>query len=545
MSYPTLEQYNEALQNPGLALTDAQLRAGRVRTSGLGIPLALCGGFALTYSIEAGGQRYALRCFHKESPELERRYRAVADRLRLAASPYFLPFDFLPDGIRVHGKTYPVVRMAWAKGETLSEFLEREHGDAAALARLRGALAGLDAYLERERISHGDIQPGNVMVADHGASVRLIDYDGMFVEALAGSRATELGQRNFQHPGRTAAHFGPALDRFAFLALDTALAALMQDKGVWQRSLSEPEAIVFRAQDFADPASSSVFAELQRLPTLQDAVLRLARVARGAFAEIPSLVDFQAGRNIPGVAITLGAGASGAPVAYQGAYPVLSATAFEAFIRAVGDKVELVGQIVGVKRGWGANRRPYVFLNFADWRGNAVKIAVWHDALSLLTGDADTWNGRWVSMTALVDVPFENTTKRGVHYRHVSLTLTQRGQLQVLTEAQARLRLGGAGKGPARPTGGDNQRILEKMGTTRATPTGPTRKPTAPPAPPPTGNQAVLDQMRRTRPAPSPPQRTAAPSPASSPAPSSGGIGIGPILAGLAIIIALLRACTH
>lgn len=65
MNYPSLEKYNEALQAPARAIQDPQLRAGQLRTTGLGLPLALCGGFALTYTVDTGGKRFALRCFHK------------------------------------------------------------------------------------------------------------------------------------------------------------------------------------------------------------------------------------------------------------------------------------------------------------------------------------------------------------------------------------------------------------------------------------------------------------------------------------------------
>ena len=61
MTYPSLEQYNEALQHPQLALLDPAFKTASVAKSGLGLPLALCGGFALTYTVTAGGRKYAVR----------------------------------------------------------------------------------------------------------------------------------------------------------------------------------------------------------------------------------------------------------------------------------------------------------------------------------------------------------------------------------------------------------------------------------------------------------------------------------------------------
>src|SRR5271167_235657 len=101
MSYPTLEQYNEALQHPNLALVDPALKRGTIATTGLGLPLALCGGFALTYTISTAGKKYAVRCFHKQSNRLEERYSAISKRLKSLSSPYFLDFEFQQQGVRV------------------------------------------------------------------------------------------------------------------------------------------------------------------------------------------------------------------------------------------------------------------------------------------------------------------------------------------------------------------------------------------------------------------------------------------------------------
>ena len=70
MSYPSLEQYNEAFQHPDFSLIDPALRKGSIATTGIGLPLALCGGFALTYTLTSGANKFAVRCFHKQSNAL-------------------------------------------------------------------------------------------------------------------------------------------------------------------------------------------------------------------------------------------------------------------------------------------------------------------------------------------------------------------------------------------------------------------------------------------------------------------------------------------
>ena len=178
MAYPTFEQYNNAFQAHQRLLADPELQRGTVAKTGMGTPLAISGGFALTYTIKAGSKKYAVRCFHRESKALEKRYQAIARRLVQLHSPYFLDFVFQPQGIRVDGAAYPIVKMAWAQGVTLGEFLEDNHGQKAALANLPASLLALSKFLEAQRVAHGDIQTGNMMVSGTAGAIQLIDYDG-------------------------------------------------------------------------------------------------------------------------------------------------------------------------------------------------------------------------------------------------------------------------------------------------------------------------------------------------------------------------------
>lgn len=524
MAYPTLEQYNEALQSPQYVLLDPILKQGKLKTTGLGLPLALCGGFALTYTIEAGGRKFALRCFHRESRELERRYQAISARLRQLGSPYFLPFEFIPNGIRIQGATYPIVKMEWAQGRTLAEFLESEHRNVRALQNLRQSLARLAEFLERNQIAHGDIQPENLMVNADGSNVQLIDYDGMFVDALRGSTATEVGQLNFQHPLRSATDFNERLDRFSFLTLDVALHALVSSPSLWAHSQSEPSAIVFRRNDFLAPGASTIFNEVAKLQGVATHARNLARVAAGDFQSVPTLADFLQERGITGSAIIFNPKSSPSTIAYQGAYPVCDATRYAQVLAHVGNRIELIGQINSVRRGLGKNKKPYIFVNFSDWRGDAVKLSIWSDGMKAIepTVPDDSWVGRWLSVTGLVEPPYPGVS-RSVRYTHLSITISAPSQLRQLSETEARFRLRGGNTTSSASS--QNSDVLRTMGTSpgrTSTPASPRRT-----APPRSGNQQVLAAMQAqtprttaSRPAQPPPQNSGGQS--SPPAPSTG-----------------------
>ena len=503
MAYPSLEQYNQAFQLHSRLLTDPELRSGTVATSGLGLPLAISGGFALTYTIRSGTKKYAVRCFHRESKALERRYEAISKKIASLSSPYFLDFQFQPQGIKVEGAPYPIVKMAWANGETLGEFLEGNRGSPQAMAKLLSSLESLAAFLEKEKIAHGDFQTGNLMVSDGGATLQLIDYDGMFVDEIKGLGSSELGHVNFQHPKRKATNpFGPTLDRFSLISLWLALKALHHDPSIWDRTKSELDAIVFRANDFVDPRSSSTFGMLAANKAISAEVKNFAAVCASAMEKTPSLADFIACRNIPATAAeiiitgTIQPGMS--KPGYIGAYDVLSALDYDACLRRVGDKIEVIGKIIEVKFDRARNGKPYVFINFGDWRGRIFKISIWSEGLVALKQKPDSsWAGKWISVIGLMEPPYVSNKHK---YSHLSITVSTVGQMTLLTESDARWRLSGPKTSRQVSVSAEtNKEALDRIKRTQTS-----SAPQQPIAPASSTNQAILNKIRSSSQPPSP-----------------------------------------
>jgi hypothetical protein len=450
VSYPQSIDYQEAVQDPRNAFTDPDLKAGSVTLTPLGLPLALSGGFALTYIVQLGQGKFAVRCFHREVPQAQACYAQISANLRSLASPYFVQFDFQPGGIRIHGRPYPVVKMDWAEGETLGIHLDRSSLAPAALGTLRQNFAALAEFLERNNIAHGDIQNENVIVS--GNALRLIDYDGMFVTGMSEGQGSEVGHKNFQNPGRTTKLFGPTMDRFSFIVLDVSLEAMQGDASLHRKFREGGNAIIFKANDFADPPSSEVFRKLNGMPALRESASKLVAVCGASVASVPTLADFRAGRNIPiAVVPPVGAPPKTARVhVYISAFPVVDAKDFNAVLRRVGDKIELVGQIVSVKQGVGEHGRgrgrPYVFLNFGVWNKESVKITIWSEGLgNMSTRPTEAWVGKWISATGLVEPPYEGK-HFGKTYRNVGITATADNQIIHISELEATFRLGHRGE---------------------------------------------------------------------------------------------------
>lgn len=441
MPYPTLEQYQETLQHPGSAFTDPSLKSGRIRASGLGLPVVVSGGFALTYSVELPhSKRYAVRCFHREAPGLEKRYAAISKKIKGLASPYFVDFDFQPQGIKVGGTLFPVVKMAWAEGETLGEFVETNYGDKAKLSALLASLANLSAFLEKAGIAHGDIQEGNLMVADAGRRVQLIDYDGIYVPEIAGLGGSEMGHRDYQHPRRGPKDFNERLDRFSFIALNLALRALCERSGLWRVSQSGAGVILLRANDFKDPAASKILAEIRQISNLARDVQNFIAVCAGELNDVPTLSDFLVGKGIPAVGLKKPSlKEAGAPAGYISQYPVLNACDYAAFARSIGKMVELVGKVVEVSEKKTRHGKPYIFINFSYWNGQCVKLNIWSEALGKGgVRPTGAWVGKWVTIKGLVEPIYRNPNFK---YEHIAITVANLSQLVQLTEAEATYRL--------------------------------------------------------------------------------------------------------
>jgi hypothetical protein len=483
-----MTDFHAAVQDPQHTFSDPELKAGKVAETPSGLPLALGGTFALTYTVESGPRKLAVRCFHREVPQAQNRYAKISAKLRSLASPYFVNFEFQPTGIRILHSQYPLVKMDWAEGDTLGMYLDRVVSNAAAVATLRQSFATLSGYLESHSIAHGDIQNENVIVAN--GALRLIDYDGMFVPGLPEGDGTEVGHKHFQHPGRGPRNFGPKMDRFSFIVVDTSLHALQLDPALYRKFREGGQAIIFKANDFADPASSEIFRILHSMPAVREAAKHLAAVCVAPISTVPTLADFKAGRNIPvTTSPAIGAAPKTTPSpAYIGAFAVVDAMDFGAVLRSVGDKIELVGQIVSVKRGTGRRGRgkglPYVFVNFGPWNKESVKITIWSEGLGNMSNHpTEKWVGKWISVTGLVEPPYEGA-HYGRPYRNVGITVVSDNQVIQISEQDAKFRLGRVGQrrkdiGTSQKPK-DNTKIVDEIVKRRETWAGPGVGPASP-----------------------------------------------------------------
>ena len=274
MAWPGITDYTEAIQNPDLCFKGTDLETGVLATNQRGMPLVFSGAFASVYQVSVGGRKYAVRCFTREVEEKvqQTRYNQLSDYLIKVLPPSFVHFRYVERGISVRGDWYPIVKMDWVEGKSLSSFVGSRLNEPDTLQRIAAQWRGGPvASLRGLRIAHNDLQHGNVMVQGDG-NIRLVDYDGIFLPRFRGERSPELGHTNYQHPLRKAEDYDAYVDNFPSLVIYLSLLAIAADPGLW--SFHNEDNLILTQNDYAAPGSSEVFKRLKSSP--DSAVIELA-----------------------------------------------------------------------------------------------------------------------------------------------------------------------------------------------------------------------------------------------------------------------------
>jgi hypothetical protein len=166
-----------------------------------------------------------------------------------------------------------LVEGEWIEGETLDVAIARaaRAGDGARLGELSDAFDALCRELLAAEWAHGDLKPENIVVraskpngpATPLATLTLIDCDAMWIPALAGQRAAELGTPGWRHPGRTADRFDKRIDDYPALLISASLHALALRPALFAR-FNTPDTLLVSPSEAA-AGTSVALDEMSRL----------------------------------------------------------------------------------------------------------------------------------------------------------------------------------------------------------------------------------------------------------------------------------------
>lgn len=263
MSWPSPQDYNEALQDPSYSLNDPELAAGQTELDALGLPRPRSGMFASVYKVHAADRDWAVRCFLQAKADQISRYVQIRNALHKASSTLscLVPFDLLQEGIRISGHRFPILKMQWCHGDPLNVWLGKNLKNKAALETFLESWRNTLNSLQSFGIAHGDLQHGNILIED--GAIKLVDYDGIYIPEFKGMQAEELGHRSYQHPKRDESHFGPYLDNFSAWLIYISVLISGCDRHVWHDFEGGDECLLFRKEDLDDPLESELFHVLE------------------------------------------------------------------------------------------------------------------------------------------------------------------------------------------------------------------------------------------------------------------------------------------
>ena len=253
MNYPLISEYIESIKNSEdnfnvlSTLRPVYDEAGEIVMSS--------GNFAVVFKMkdESSGKLYAVKCFLKEQEGRDIAYQQITDELEYVSSNYLCSIKYFQKELFVDSTVssdteFPVLLMDWVEGVTLDKYVHQHISDKYALQLITYQFCRMAAWLMSQPFAHGDLKPDNILVTEDGALV-LVDYDGMFVPAMQGQKARELGSPDYRHPLRTEDCFNEHIDDFPLALIGMSLKAIALDTSLLQNN-ARSDSLLLSESDF-------------------------------------------------------------------------------------------------------------------------------------------------------------------------------------------------------------------------------------------------------------------------------------------------------
>ena len=268
MNYPLISEYIEAIKSAEDNFDELSYLRPVLNEDGE--PVMSAGGFSVVFKMkdERDGKLYAIKCFTKEQEGRSENYKLIADELEFISSNYLTPIRYLEkelyvDTDQTEETDYPVLLMDWVEGKTLDVYIKDHSEEKYVLEMLAFQFCKLASWLLSQPFAHGDLKPDNIIVKEDGKIV-LVDYDGMYVPAMKGQKAKEIGSPGFRHPKRSEDNYNENIDDFSIALIAMSLKAFSLNKVLIDNYCSS-DLFFFKESDFALLYSSPAMSALLEL----------------------------------------------------------------------------------------------------------------------------------------------------------------------------------------------------------------------------------------------------------------------------------------
>ena len=267
MQYPLISEYVKAIQDAGDNLEELAHLTPVLDDHGE--PYRSSGAFAVVFKMldKSTGKYYALKCFTEEQEGRADAYRQIADELDMVDSPYITSVKYIEKELFVDCQCkedeFPVLLMDWVEGETMETYIAANYHNQSAMSMLCYRFGKMAAWLRSQSFAHGDVKPDNIIIRPDG-SLTLVDYDGMFVSSMKGSKSPTIGTKDFSHPLRTVDDFDETIDDFSLASIALSLKAISM-KPTLLDIYGASDRLLFSENDYRNPSNSKVISALQEL----------------------------------------------------------------------------------------------------------------------------------------------------------------------------------------------------------------------------------------------------------------------------------------
>jgi serine/threonine protein kinase len=255
-----------AILNSDTFLKVPELKGAKPRIESTGKPYAFTGGFNMVFQLEHQNKKWAFRVWHVPMGEHTDRYRKISKYLSEKKLPYFADFIYDEKGILVNGNLLDTIRMEWLEGKLLKEYLEENLGNKNKLTKLANDFLEMYKTLRENKISHGDLQEGNILI-DRNGNIKLVDYDSICIPEIEGQKELVTGLKGYQHPSRfKAGKASLKADYFSELVIYLSILALSENSNLWNKNqVKDTQYLLFTEADFEDFENSEIYNDIQKL----------------------------------------------------------------------------------------------------------------------------------------------------------------------------------------------------------------------------------------------------------------------------------------
>ena len=271
-NWPQNTAFSTALQNPSACFsTKKNFSSGKKVDNKMGTIFSLSGAFAIVFKFKIGNKVNALKCFTSKPHGFENQVR-ISRYLKSKKLDFTITYEAdveiivqNNDGTQI---SCPMLVTPWIEGSTLLDYLEQ--GNLKRVSTISKEFLDMVSQMENHKIAHGDLQSRNIMV-QKDLSLKLIDYDGMFIPELRNQPSQESGTLHYQHPLRLKDAkkgginiFDETMDRFSSIVIYLSLLVLSAKPNLYKK-YHDDENIIFKNEDFESPDKSELFKEVSRI----------------------------------------------------------------------------------------------------------------------------------------------------------------------------------------------------------------------------------------------------------------------------------------